>query len=156
AEDFGELEVIVARALAKRPADRYQSAAEMSAALDAAIAKRPSLGVIDPNETVTVEPHDVVTSAPIQYPNTLPCIRPVKARTDEVPALPGERIDAKLVDSVVRPLPRPKTRRPEPSPSRVGIVLAIVGFAVVGIGVAVFMLGGGGSHAAPPAREDAT
>src|SRR5262249_19881865 len=41
-EEFYELEDIVAKALAKRPADRYASAAEMSAALDAALARLPA------------------------------------------------------------------------------------------------------------------
>ncbi|MGE5180724.1 MAG: protein kinase domain-containing protein [Acidobacteriota bacterium] len=41
--DFGELEAVVARALAKDPADRYASAADMARALEAAIAARRSL-----------------------------------------------------------------------------------------------------------------
>jgi serine/threonine-protein kinase len=137
ADDFGELEVIVARALAKKPADRYQTAAEMAAALEAAITKRPSLGVIEPSETITVDPTDVVTSAPIQYPNTLPGMQPVKARTDELPKL--------AEDSAVAPLPKKK-----PPPSRWGVAIAILGLAAVGVGVARFMLGGGSHAAAPP------
>src|ERR1041384_6399119 len=39
---FGELEAVVAKALAKDPGDRYASAQEFAAALDAAAARRPS------------------------------------------------------------------------------------------------------------------
>jgi serine/threonine protein kinase len=41
---FGELEEIVARALSKAPQHRYESAAEMAAAIDQAVGKRASTG----------------------------------------------------------------------------------------------------------------
>ena len=39
-EDFGAFEALIARALAKAPSDRFQTAVEMSAAVDAAVATR--------------------------------------------------------------------------------------------------------------------
>jgi serine/threonine-protein kinase len=42
--DFGDFEQVVARALAKEPAGRFQSAQDMTAAIDAALATRKSLG----------------------------------------------------------------------------------------------------------------
>ena len=42
--DYGEFEAVVARALAKAPGDRYASAHDMSAAIDAALASRKTFG----------------------------------------------------------------------------------------------------------------
>ena len=47
--DFGELEAVVAKALAKAPDDRYASAQEYAAALDAAVPRRPSPPTIPPS-----------------------------------------------------------------------------------------------------------
>jgi len=94
AEEFYELEAIVACALAKRPAERYASAAEMSAALDAAIAKMPA----HISASMPVDPADIVSSQPMHFPAT---VRGMRAPTPP----PG-------VDERGEPLPRASTIPP--------------------------------------------
>jgi len=91
---FGELEAIVARALAKKPEDRYANAGEFAAALDAAFPRRATAPVIPiPVPSVatesgwSVEPNSAPVSAPIPVasPNSGPTV-PTAAATAPVAA----------------------------------------------------------------------
>jgi hypothetical protein len=85
AENFGVLETIVARALAKDPAERYEDAAAMSRALDAV---RQSSSDLVVDKSIPLDADDIVESAPIQYPATLPGFPVTKASAPTgVPAI---------------------------------------------------------------------
>jgi serine/threonine protein kinase len=65
--NFGELEAVIARALAKSPAERYSSAVAMSEAIDAALA-----GVTAPERTATLlGSGDLVPSSSVDVPITV-------------------------------------------------------------------------------------
>ena len=67
--DYGELETIVARALEKKPADRFQSVIAMSEALDAAVGGAPSTAAASTARLpVTRGPSDAPPASPPPAP----------------------------------------------------------------------------------------
>ena len=65
-EDFGAIEDVIARALEKEPADRYQNAAEMSAALEVAVGGRITgpMGRMQSQPVIGVRPGSSGSSGP--------------------------------------------------------------------------------------------
>jgi serine/threonine protein kinase len=106
-EDFGELENVIATALAKAPIERYASATEMSAALDAAFAKFPA----HISQSLAIDPADIMSSEPIRFSATV--------RGLTAPAPPPD------VDELGQPRPKtipprvPTEPRPQTIPPRV-------------------------------------
>jgi hypothetical protein len=106
-EDFGDLEGVIAMALAKAPAERYASAAEMAVALDAAFAKFPA----HISQSLPIDPADIVSAEPIRFSATV--------RGLTAPAPPPD------VDERGEPRPRtipprvPSEPRPQTIPPRV-------------------------------------
>ena len=96
--DFGELEAVVARALAKHSDDRYASAEEFAAAIDAAVPRRPSHQVMplaslappaSPEGSIQLMSGDVMEIGDVSYPPSH------EVRTGDVlSAIPVEPSDA--------------------------------------------------------------
>ncbi|HEU4726751.1 MAG TPA: hypothetical protein VFT22_02650, partial [Kofleriaceae bacterium] len=86
--DFGELEAVVARALAKRADDRFASAQEYVAAIDVAAPRRPSLTgqlPLAPSAPVQLASGDVIPAGDASYPP------PLEVRsTDVLAEIPAE------------------------------------------------------------------
>jgi serine/threonine-protein kinase len=84
---FGELEAMVAKALAKRRDDRYASAQEFAAALEAAVGRpsRQSLPPPPPSGPIELGSSDMLATADASYPP------PLEVRTGDVlSAIPDE------------------------------------------------------------------
>ncbi len=153
---WGELEAVVARALAKKPEDRYPTATALSDALDAAIARN--------EETVPFERMDALRAIADSRVTPLPRAQtPTVVVADDLvqpPAPPP--VQPAPPDAVTRPiavsvsLPPPAARDPGASQAplvvqqrRMHVVAAVVGAVVV---LAVILRAcPGGTHAAAPA-----
>ncbi|HEX2688080.1 MAG TPA: serine/threonine-protein kinase, partial [Kofleriaceae bacterium] len=83
--DFGELEAVVAKALAKQPSERFASAQEYATALDAVIPHRPSVpfmpvipatplsppGPPAPTMSIQITSADVIPAGDVSYPPSI-------------------------------------------------------------------------------------
>jgi hypothetical protein len=140
-EDFGALEGFVARALSKNPDERFADANAMSQALEALELPGSRLPTVD-RSAIPLGNDDVIASAPVQYPSTMPGFAPpvVGNRTPAAgnQAIPAEP-PAPRTAAPSRPPPlAPSEREPEPDPSvavpvsssgrRVVLVLVLLGF----------------------------
>jgi len=103
--DFGELEAVVAKALAKQRDDRYASAEEFAAALDAAVPRRPSHQVVpvpppaSSEGSIQLLSGDVMEIGDVSYPPSH------EVRTGDVlSAIPAEPSDA---ETSQEPAPAP-------------------------------------------------
>jgi len=103
--DFGELEAVVAKALAKQRDDRYASAEEFAAALDAAVPRRPSHQVVpvpppaSSEGSIQLLSGDVMEIGDVSYPPSN------EVRTGDVlSAIPAEPSDA---ETSQEPAPAP-------------------------------------------------
>ena len=128
--EFGELEAIVARALSKKPEDRYASAGEFAAALDAVVPRRATAPVI-PIPSVASESGWTVAanSAPVPVPSVHsgPTV-PTAAATGPVVA-PLPSVATNPLESPMAPVgvpskpfaaipPGPASEPPSPRPAR--------------------------------------
>jgi serine/threonine protein kinase len=148
------LEAIIARAMAKDPADRFESAAELSTALarvqeEAATDEVEFRARLERAELPTDET-DLPAGGSAEPPGDPPPAEPATA------ALPPPR-PSTVID--VRP-PAPATLATPRAPRRRG-PLAVGGLAVAAVvGVAIALLAGGGggkpTHAGPPAHTGST
>ena len=138
AEDFGVFEPLVARALAKSPDDRFASAQDMSAALEAALAARRSFAHAVPQAAPSppsapqvatasgwnVPPEMAATaSAPVVAPAPVPV--PVPAPASAPVPVPAPA-----------PLPEARSPKPEARPARLPFThkqLAIAGGGLVAL-----------------------
>jgi serine/threonine-protein kinase len=145
--EFGALEEIVARALEKKPADRFQSAIAMSEALDAAVGGAASTAA----ESTAVLP---VTGDPAEDSASVEVEPAERAATngshDSSAMIP---ITVATSAFVMKPRPReiPAIKRPNaPRRSRLPFVLLLFGIAG-GVAVAVLLLGKKSQSPGPPA-----
>ncbi|HEU0032469.1 MAG TPA: serine/threonine-protein kinase [Kofleriaceae bacterium] len=153
-EDFGSLEAIVARALEKNAADRFDDANEMAAALEElagphvtgpvkAILPTPtSARILDPNDvsSIPLDTDDIVASAPIQYPSTLPGFEPPVTNKTPVAGTTALAVDpaepaADPADSEPRFLAAPPAVAPAPPPTDRSSVMDQSGPVVVAHGI---------------------
>jgi serine/threonine-protein kinase len=92
-ESFGELETVVARALAKAPADRFPSAIAMSDAIDAALAGRSSpeataafQGIVEPLGSSALIPVEPTVDVPITVESSVGQAAALAPRDEPVPS----------------------------------------------------------------------
>jgi formylglycine-generating enzyme required for sulfatase activity len=165
------VQTIMERALAKDPADRYQRAGELAAALravaDAAAAEKPSepepsarestpsgLPTLEDTPSAPPEPLPTLEDTPSAPPEPLPTLEDTPSAPPEPPPAAQEESPAQPA-SVAQP-----SSAAEPAPSRrrrgppawvwIGAAVAAVALLVCGLALAgVF----GGRAAAPPAPE---
>jgi serine/threonine protein kinase len=107
--DFGELEAVIAKALAKSSDDRYASAQEFAAALDASVARLPRQSVppVPRSGPIQVASADLMAVADVSYPPA------VEVRSTDV--LLAISIDASTEQAPPLVAPDPAAPSGEPS-----------------------------------------
>jgi serine/threonine-protein kinase len=95
--EFGNLEAVVARALAKQPAERYASAIAMSDAIDAA-----SVGSAAPEPTAAFPPEQIGSSALVPIDSSLKLPITIGSSVVEPPPAPSTRLRRLLPVSRMR------------------------------------------------------
>ena len=142
------LDRIVAKAMAKRPEDRFESAAALAAALGHAFDP-------DPPPAAETELDGTVLESTRLAPAQPPATELMTAAETPAPAAPAAPAPAPparpprpgtLVDDRAATVPKPPPRRPR---SRGLLVASLVAIAIVAIAIVV-LSGGGGSSTAPP------
>ena len=167
--DFGELEAIVVRALAKTPGERFATAAEFAAALDAVVPRR---GLATPVAGVPIVAAPVVDpraptalSAELEGAPTLSVALGTADPVAPAPPAPASPPEARPAPPAAKaPTPAAKSAPPAaPRRLRHRLVLAALAAAAIAAVVAVAAFTGGGTSAAvpdaaptasPPARPD--
>ena len=144
------LDRIVAKAMAKRPEDRFESAAALAAALGHAFDPDPPPAaeteldgtVLESAQHAPAEPPATELMTAAETPARRPRHRrPAALAAPAPPARPGTRVDDRAAT-----VPKPPVRRPR-SPWL--LLVPLVAIAIVAIAIAV-LSGGGGSSTAPP------
>ncbi len=119
--EFGALEAIVAKALSKKPEDRYASAGEFAEALDAAFPRRATSPVISvPVATEsgwTVSANSAPVASPVPVPSvhsgpTVPTAAATGPTVAPLPAIATGRVPTKIGAPVVGPATGPTTIPP--------------------------------------------
>ncbi len=136
-------DAVVAKALAKRPDDRFQDARAFSLALKAALAGKPMPADTASDATVMVSPAATVVVARDATPDATVAITPASA-PDKTITISGQR--PVVSDPMATVFAAPEATKKKPFP--MGIAAAIAAVIVVSGAAAVFVLGG---KEAPPA-----
>ena len=158
---FGELEAVVAKALAKDRDDRYASAQEFAAALETAAARRPSQRMRPvPPPSASPEASSIELGASDMIPLDASYPPPVEVRTaDVLAAVPDPDAEEQAADrpAVRKSAARPAASAPRPRRARGRRLVRIAGVAVgvaIAAGVAA-LVHDAGSDAGPAAGDSA-
>ncbi|HEU0030751.1 MAG TPA: protein kinase [Kofleriaceae bacterium] len=103
--EFGPLEAVVARALAKNPADRFDTAEEFAAALDEFV---PRMRTATPISGVPITPHAATPGA--LFPSAIPAEPPVA--TPSGWSLPADAVVAKSAEPAIAKPAEPMIDKP--------------------------------------------
>jgi serine/threonine protein kinase len=148
-----ELDAVIAKAMAKRPEDRFATASELAAALNRSLGNGaaptapgttpPAVELEPPTERQTVIATPAQTPAPALPPTPTPIEPPtVRApRNDQPPAVVAER--------PATAIPKPPTQPPPASPpsrSRRGLFTTLAAVAVGAIAAVVIATSAGGGN----------
>lgn len=146
------LDAIVAKAMAKKPADRYPTMAAFAQALTEflrAPAGRPAAG--PPASAVTTPP-----PAPVPTPPSAPASRAVPRVVEDPPAAPNQQIETPSPTSTPTARVKKKAKKKPPKKSTLPWVLAGVGgLVLVGVIITVVVLATSGGKP-PIAQSPAT
>ncbi|HEY1556705.1 MAG TPA: serine/threonine-protein kinase [Kofleriaceae bacterium] len=156
--DYGDLEAVVARALTKSPDDRFASAQIMSAALDAALAARKSLGHAVPRREIPAA--EVATPSGWAVPEEAglgPRASGLGQRDEDLGPLAsglGQKADPVPDPAPSGQSPRPKAQSPLPLSRK---QLTIAGASILGLIILVAVIASlsGSTPAAAPADKPA-
>jgi serine/threonine-protein kinase len=139
----GAVEAVVLRALAKAPADRYPSGAELEADL-----RRARRGEAPVRATEATQAVPAVTDVPADATMLMPAVAAGVMGTTGIPAA----ADASGGPEVIDPSPLVEPEPPTPHPW--GIAAGAVAAAVVVIALLLSTMGGGGDGGTPAGATD--
>ncbi|NTW01336.1 MAG: serine/threonine protein kinase [Oscillochloris sp.] len=143
-----ELDVVLARALAKRPESRYPSGSALVEALRG-VAQRYSTPLADHNQIAALvgipQPHTTPITATPKRPTPPPVIHPPSDSAANVPTSPRPRTDSQPAINITRPDPPNKkvqTAKQSNNPSPLAMLL--IGGLLVGITLLLILTVGRG------------
>jgi serine/threonine protein kinase len=135
-----EIELVLIKSLAKKPADRYQNAEDFVQAVQTAIPANPAVGASKP---VPEAPQTLVAAPPVRPAVSTPPVPVVWQKPPAAP--PSTSYDRYNAPPPVQPSYRPVSQPPTPAPKQKNNslwALAIIGVIVVcGVGALAIILG---------------